>query len=349
MSAQTIESISEFLLHAGTNFQVFDMGRQLAPMDAQTFMDIENGMMTVPQPRQRHAWFGIVFWNTSQPAHEYIWFIKLPVDEQGLLVTASRNHFLQIIVDALGQSLTDEGEDAQTLPDNPYNFVPTQTLMAQFNAFVRYELDKPAFAGTDLVKAYLHEPQQHDWQALSMQAIADVALQLDDPALARALIDQQHQLAEEFLIALLGAAEAGPLAPSLRDHLCEQVATSEAQDALHLAALRALACAHPDMQIQQSLARLLSAPKGCSVDTLSVIAGRHFRQFTPALTKLFFEQAARADADGSFGGALFAGLFADLVQLPGLRNLVLGLLRTTDGSDQLTAAIGTLLRQTKAQ
>ena len=42
MSANSINSISEFLLHAGTEYHVFDLGRRLEPTDSQTFLEIEN-------------------------------------------------------------------------------------------------------------------------------------------------------------------------------------------------------------------------------------------------------------------------------------------------------------------
>ncbi|HBI76406.1 MAG TPA: DUF3549 domain-containing protein, partial [Alteromonas macleodii] len=53
------------LLHAGTEYQVFDLGRRLEPTDSQTFLEIENGSAYAPYPRQQHAWFGIVFWNKN--------------------------------------------------------------------------------------------------------------------------------------------------------------------------------------------------------------------------------------------------------------------------------------------
>tara|TARA_Y100000814_G_scaffold293367_1_gene274622 strand:- start:1382 stop:1690 length:309 start_codon:yes stop_codon:yes gene_type:complete len=102
MDAKQINSISEFLLQAGTEYLVFDLGRRIEPLESQTFLNIENGLHIPPFPRQKHAWFGIVFWNKRASNQHYIWFIKLPIDEQGLVVTATRNHFLQIIVDALG-------------------------------------------------------------------------------------------------------------------------------------------------------------------------------------------------------------------------------------------------------
>ena len=48
MNANSINSISEFLLHAGTEYIVFDMGRRLTALDNQAFLDIENGSTVAP-------------------------------------------------------------------------------------------------------------------------------------------------------------------------------------------------------------------------------------------------------------------------------------------------------------
>ena len=49
MSANGINSISEFLLHAGTEYKVFDLGRRLEPTDSQTFLEIENWDTTIDE------------------------------------------------------------------------------------------------------------------------------------------------------------------------------------------------------------------------------------------------------------------------------------------------------------
>ncbi|MBD3585404.1 DUF3549 family protein [Salinimonas sp. HHU 13199] len=347
MGAQTIESISEFLLHAGTNFQIVDMGREITAIDAQTFLDIENAVTPVPRPRQQHAWFGIIFWNTQQKQNEYIWFLKLPVDEQGLLVPASRNHFLQIIVDALGTSLTEDSEEKQTLPDNPYNFVPNQQQMTLFNAYARQLLDKPLAQGVDDVNRYLSHPAIVDWTQLPVQAIADTALLINQPEKKKAIKACLDMYAEDFQVALLSGCEPVSLDNELIDSLCQVIEAGDAKIKRDQAILRALTTQSETSRIQRMLEGLMNDNASLDIDTLSVIAARHYSQLNDLLIKLFFEQVAKCDEAKGFEGALFKGFFADLVQVPATRERVLGLLRLPDRSAALSRAIGQLFAQTK--
>ncbi|WP_218354812.1 DUF3549 family protein [Alteromonas lipotrueiana] len=351
MSAQTIESISEFLLHAGTNFQVVDMGRGLVPISAQTFLDIENGVAVVPRPRQEHAWFAVVFWNTQdRPAKEYIWFLKLPVDEQGLLVCAARNHFLQIIVDALGNSLAQDTEQADKLPDNPYNFVPAQSQMAHFTALTKHLLNKPVTSGTDEVISYIRHPAVVDWQLLSVQAIADTAYRLDTDQLDATLVQHFDMYAEDFQQTLLSALDNISLPARLQQFLLtrlEQNWEQQNNKTVLLATLRAVSSAKPDSQLQAVLAPVLTS-EHTDIDTLSVVAARHYNQLNDALMLAFFERAALLDNNQHYQGALFQGFFADLVRLPELRDRALTLLRTPERSEILATAIGALFSATRS-
>ena len=345
MSATSIESISEFLLHAGTDFRIFDLGRGIYPLESQAFLEMENGQLPPPRPRQKHGWFGLVFWDRQATTHHYIWFVKLPVDERGLVVSAARNHFLQIIVDALGSSLTAEGETEQTLPDNPYSFVPTEAQMAQFNALVRKHLSQPLSQGTDAVSNYLAAPADNDWQTLPLQAIADTAVRLDEtPTLATTISQNFDHFSPDFQNALMEYVESIALPASL--NACFM---ARAQDpmVIHLPALRALTDTAPNPKLQELLSALLERESQLSIDVLSVIAGRHYQQFNTDLSLQFFERAAWLDEQQQLDGALFAGLFSDLVQIPDLRPTMLGMLRSEARSTRLAAAIGRLFTQTR--
>ncbi|WP_414830059.1 DUF3549 family protein [Alteromonas sp. H39] len=342
MSAASIESISEFLLHAGTNFRVLDLGRGLDELDTQTFLEIEGAQMPAPKPRQQHAWFAIVFWNTQAATQHYIWFLKLPLDERGLVVSASRNHFLQIIIDALGSSLADDTENAQTLPDNPYSFVPPQRLMAQTNAKIKQMLSLPASSGFDLAKNYIQAPGVQDWQQIPVQGIADLAYQLDGE-LGDTVADRFSALAPAFRDALMESCEVVPVSESLFRAFESVLYTP---DGLNLSALRGLALPVRDTRVCSVIDDVLQYD-GLDIDTLSVLAARHFTQLDAQRIKLFFEQAARVDEVTRMQGALFQGFFADLVQVPALRSQVLGVLRDDARSSRLSSAIGALFSQTQ--
>ncbi|BFT31207.1 DUF3549 family protein [Alteromonas sp. D210916BOD_24] len=348
MSANSINSISEFLLHAGTEYHVIDMGRRLTPTASQTFLDIENGSAYAPYPRQQHAWFGIVFWNKQASQSHYIWFIKLPLDEQGLVVAAARNHFLDIIVDALGQSIAQESEKAQTLPDNPYSFVPGQSQLAQFNAMVKNILGQPLSEHAQKVEAYIQAPQLVDWQQIPMQSVADfihaLASHSKSNNLLQAISDNQAIYADVFLNTLMEMSESITTPVELKNLMFEKLMCD---DQVSVSALRGLSSDSFDQTLHDTLCELLHDERSQRVDILSVIAARHFSQMDNVLLSAFLEQVANVDNKEAHSGALFSGFFSDLVQIPQLRRQVLTLLHTNESSKVLSAAFAQLFAQAR--
>lgn len=338
-----ITTLSEFLLHAGTNFQFFDLGRGVHLMDSQAFLDLENGLAPCPRPRQQHAWFAIVFWSGKPVKQHYIWFVKFPVDERGLLVVAARNHFLQIIVDALGQSV--EGEKAETLPDNPYSFVPPQSQMAQFSAITKAHLSLPLSEGVSAVEQYINAPAITDWRQLSIQSVADFSIAVSsgqyDDTIQNNLKLFQHDFAKTLLESFENIDLSTSLKMFLRTFIGETMTTSPS---LALAGLRAVTTQEKDPVVKDILTALMATPQ-LDINTLSVIAGRHYSQLSEDLLVSFFEHAARLDEKEAFNGKLFAGFFSDLVQIPAIRVSVLNVLRSPQRSELLARAFGRLFNQ----
>ena len=350
MSADTINSISEFLLHAGTEYKVFDIGRRLTIIDNQSFLDIESGNAYAPLPRQQHAWFGIVFWNKQSSTEHYIWFVKLPIDEQGLVIAAARNHFLDIIVDGLGQSILEDTEKAKTLPDNPYSFVPNQALLAQFNALVKRALSQPLSDEAKQVEAYIQAPQLVDWQQLSMQSVADFASSLPTHSklalLEEAFTNNANLYSDVFLNTFMEMLEYVPISTSLEQFVLQRFFQKEMYDDINLAALRALSSNAFNQDIHCELKSILSKDISTRLDVLSVVAARHYEQMDNELLTLFLTQAAKVDENEGHDGALFSGFFSDLVQIPKLRRQVLTLLRSPGRPAVLANAFNQLFAQT---
>jgi hypothetical protein len=335
-----INTISEFLLKAGTDYRVFDMARGIRPLDQDTFKKIENAQQPAPFPRQQQAWFGIVFFNPATSAEHYIWFVKLPIDEAGLVIVAAQQQFLQIIVDALGQSV--DIKNNSQLPDNPFSFVPNQQQLADFNSHCRLALALPWSEHYKVAKDYLSAPAQSDWRNVPLQGIADFNASLVQDAASDLLLEQFTQLAPEMQYALCASLENHPIKPALCQ-LLSQWYQQAPEDLNRLSAvLRALAQSQTDPQVSSLLLSILSAQPAMDPAILILIAARHWQQLNqPQVLALYIECLAVQDIK------VFIGLFSDLVQIPETRDSLLGVLRWPQKSAALTQAVGQLFAQDK--
>ena len=79
----TIDTLTHFLTQAGTEFQLFDLGRQLRPLERARFERIERQEEPYPWPLQQKAWLAVHF--HQEAGKHYLWFLSFPLDERGLL------------------------------------------------------------------------------------------------------------------------------------------------------------------------------------------------------------------------------------------------------------------------
>lgn len=335
----SIDTISEFLLHAGTDYRVFDMARGIRPVDSQVFLEIENSTIAAPYPRQQHAWFGILFFNKNTSKEQYIWFVKLPLDEQGLVISAGRRQFLEIVVEALGQQLDKENNPNNQLPENPFTFIPNQNQLADFNAKCRLSLDLGVSKHLEHVTRYLQAPEQHDWRTLSIQGIADFCAQIPQAEHQDLLMANFSQLATEMQTALCTSFE-NHVIPEKISHLLIDWATINPNLAKIQSALRALSQAGNKAAVQAFIHQLLNNSMMPEPNILMLIGARHWHVLNESeLLSLFINHLAECDHE------LFVGLYSDLVQIPEIRDSLLGVLRWPEKSHNLTQAIGVLFGQ----
>lgn len=341
-----ISTISEFLLQAGTEYRIFDMGRGIRKIPAQTFLDIENALKAPAYPRNGHAWYGLVFWNKTMSEQHYIWFVKLPLDEQGLLIPATRNHFLQIIVDALGQQLENAEQKNGQLPENPYSFIPNQHQLADFNAISRAHLSLPPSSHYEQVTSHIASPHSSHWQTIAIQGIADFAARLEKDNHAQLLSEQFEALDDQVKYPLLISLEHHETDIKVAETI-QAWLTRHPQNALHWQhGLRGLSQSKSTGLVKSLVETCLNSDDLCAdAGLLMIIAGRQWQHLTDqSLLMRFLERVAQADADpqSQTEGQLFAGVYTDLVQIPALRSNVLGVLRQPDKPDAVTQAIGKL-------
>jgi hypothetical protein len=340
-----ISTISEFLLHANSQYQVFDMSRGIRTLTAQEFVDIENGLIPHPSPRLGAAWIAVLFWQATagqhavadSPAPEYfIWFLKLPLDEQSKLIPGPRDHFLRILLEVLASQA--KGEPMQELPDHPYSFVPPQQQMAGFNSLVKKQLQLQRGQYFKLTLDYIQAPQQQDWTQVPLQGINDIAAAMDDPGIRNIVLQKFSQLGSEVRYRLCEAMEHHYPCSAFTD-LVLNWSNSSDENAVRIAALRALSRSKEDARLSDFICRLLSQP-ALSTDILVTISGRHWHRLTEhKLFELYMDTVATQAPE------LFSAIFADLVRIPALRQQMLAMLRSPQKSQPLLRAIGTLFSE----
>ncbi|MBO1254114.1 DUF3549 family protein [Alteromonas sp. 5E99-2] len=324
MAHNTIDSLSEFLLHAGTEYSVYDLSRGIYQLEPQRFLNIENGIEPCPSPRQGKAWFAVSFSQSKkiQDSEHYLWFICLPIDEESRIIPASRNHFLQTIIDAL------KADPALTkgLPNNPYVFTPSEVqrgqLVAKLNA-----VDSNSHLHIDPVLAYVRSPGAIDWQKLVTQDIYYAAACINtNTNITTILIKHWHLLATQFKVTLLQALETEQLNAQLQQFLIDELQKNKVFDDAILY-LQALSSQTKVIDLQALLVSILTDNTKLNVNVLTLVASRHYTQFTPAVLRLFLTACIHLDEQGSHQGELFAGFYKDLVAIPALRQETIHFLR----------------------
>lgn len=330
-----INTISEFLLHAGTNYHVFDMGRAIRRLTSQLFLDIELGGTPAPYPRQQHAWFGIIFFNPNLNKEHYIWFIKLPLDEQGLVISAARQQFLQIVVDALGQQL-DKNERNQ-LPENPFTFIPGQQQLADFNSISRQSVGLLPSQHHVLAVQYLQNPQIVEWQTLSVQGIADVLAFIQQDGTEDTFIQQFKNFAPQVQLAFCHSFENHVISPECSAMLLAWWHEAPFEQTRLTALLRALSQSNEHAQLRALIQQVLENGDWLSQNVLILLAARHWQSLHDIeLMSAYIHKLAETDTE------LFGSLFRDLVQIPDTRAKMLAILRWPDKPVSLANAIGKL-------
>jgi hypothetical protein len=339
-ASSNINSLSEFLLQAHTQHMVFDLGRGLRKIDNQTFFEWENQQSPCLYPRQEQAWFCIVFWNEKISQERYIWFIKLPIDENGLLQQAARNQFLEIIVQALGKELEHRQDENAQLPENPYVFTPSQQQLADCNAHIKQHLGLLAHdLESSALRHYLQAPSVQDWQQLKLQDIANYVCASTEA--------EQTQIAQNLqlyplplLSSLLASFESVDLCKALIEAIID-LHKSSTEAHIKALCLRSLNY-KPSHLCNDYLTQLILSEGELDIETLVVISGRFWYLLEETKHLLAYLEKVIAIDNPQESYRLFKAIYADLVRLPDIRSQVLGLLRNTERSKRVSAAIGSL-------
>ena len=340
-----ISTISELLGLSGSQYRIYDLGRKIDKISKEQFNKVELNQVPYPFPSQGHAFIAIAFWQKQSPA-PYLWFVKLPLDERGLLNQGARNHFIAIIIEALGGDLTVNPSEKQEelLKSNPYHFTPAQYKLASINSQLKYDLKKDASIYFEHCQHYFHgQLDWNEWQSVGVQGIADYACRINDNGNTEALVAALPHLPLEVLQPLCSALENQELPVALIEALISFYDSLSAEQTTERTfVLRALAsnCKHP--YVEKLIDDNLSA-NALSDEQLITLAGRCWTALeTPARLSAYLEVLVKADEPG-----LFPAIFKDLVAIPTIRPILFQCMRAPERSEALAKAIGALFNTVK--
>ena len=134
-----VPTLSALMETANAQWRVFDLGRRIQSLSKAEFAQIEENKKSYPFPIQQKARFALVFWHQADSqkakANPFIWFLQFDLDEMGLLKLQQRDHYISLVIKALGEEFIGKSDEQSSELDNhPYSFTPDQNRQAAFNA-----------------------------------------------------------------------------------------------------------------------------------------------------------------------------------------------------------------------
>lgn len=344
---QPIQTLDEFFTRSDGEVSLYHMGRHVGPCPRESLAAFERGELAWPEPWQGQARLAILFrlGNMPEPA---IWFLALPLDEQGMLAPAQRDAFLNRLLETLGRNVSQvEGEEAADvdhfMKENPLAFTPTITFQAMLNARATYDRGLPASQHLEPVEAYFSGQQNIDWKSLGLQGIADFVIRLEASdaetlalrlsSLPTAVIHSvcyclEHQPLTEVLVAALhrrgeAAAQTGDM-----ETLCACLRAVGSTDAF---------------EVGNWYTALLNDTAACGPDVLAAIAGRGwFYLEDNQRLPLFLQRLAEEERSD------FAAVVRDLALIPRLRLPVIMALRDAPIGSPIQHRLSIMMSQRKA-
>ena len=338
-------TLTEFLEFTGFRPRFFDMGRRVQTIPRGRFLEVETGDLPYPFPLQRHAWFAILLQEPGTVRDPAVWFLRFPLDEQGKLLLAARDDFMQQLLAQTEKNLgsMERGDRFHSALDgNSYSFKPNRERLAVFHAKASSLLKRPATAHYGEALAYFRGELGWDqWPRLPLQGIADLAVRsAKDPdmgVIARAL----PVLPAEPYTALCHCLENEETTVEVAAALAARVAAVLEQPApdgaLIAASVRGISLSRGERMRRTLIEKVLRHPVSRDMGILAAIAGRAWESLTdPGIGRLFLERLAV----NSGGAEQFDHCLTDLLFVPGLRRPLLEAMGDPSRSSALESAVG---------
>ncbi len=377
MEINKLNSIHQFFTLIDCDYQCYDIGRNIHPLNKHELSEFEQTQHPCTTPFLQHTWLAILFWPANSdrrsnrssdqppPATHFVWFIKLPLDEQARLNLAARDDFLKRLYDALNQYLlaikNSNKHQLHTLEkamkDNPYGFQPKPEQMANFHALAQKHLRLPPSHYYESVQSWFAGDNQFShWEELGFQGLADFAARLDENYSHGTVTNTTPLSNEQLLINALAHIPAPPF-PALSSCLENHPVSADLSQAIYqrteyelthntdpqslasfcAAAIRAASQSQSAHQPARFILQILESPVGRDIEVLAAVSGRCWQSLKKYEVLMpWLEVLAKTE----HGQGAFNAVLADLMYIPGMREPVLQAFRSPERSRQLSQAIG---------
>lgn len=364
MATLPSDTLTDLIASADFDLRWFDLGRRVRPVARKTAQDFERGAIPWPHPYLRQAWCGLLLspvkndqdqnqnQDQKQEGEPAVWFLRLPLDEQGKLLLPIRDRFLRELHQALEPANHKPGNGAdpakalqQALENSGLMFTPTADKRAVFHAKSARLLGRPPSDHFPAAKAYAKDPAAFPWEQLALQGLADLAVRWDKEQVN--LAANLPRFAGPALAALCQCLESEAIDHQLVEPLIARARQSLKSDApdfhLVIAVIRGISHSPANGMRQQFLTWLLSEdPAGAATqpEVLAAIGSRCSDDLTEAeLARHWLERVSASQPQDNFNL-----LLTDLLFLPSLRNVLLGVLRDPHRQESVAVAFGRFLQ-----
>ena len=312
-------TLIELLENSGARLRILDMGRRVVKIDRNSFLQFEQTAVPWPAPLVRQAWFGMLMQNSDLP-EPLIWFLRMPLDEQGKLVLASRDYFIHRLIEAWQLNRNSEsGEITDALKDNPCVFKPRDDRMAVFHAKASVLTKQPPSRFYEHAQTYFNgDHGWEQWSFVGYQGIADVAARFGENR--EALVKAIPELPPEPLVALCHCLENEKVDHTIAGALAGRLDASLNDTALVTALIRGLSFTTSMSIREKAYRRVLELPRLASnIEILAAIAGRAWEMLHESD---FCDSYLSALAANDSGQEAFNHCLEDLLFIPGLKKPV---------------------------
>lgn len=348
-----VNTITDFVKSLDAELRVFDMGRRLYRLSNGQFQKFENLEIPYPTPLKRHAWLGFAIWWKETKEEPLIWFLKLPLDEQGMIIPASRDDFIQRLMKAIqSRMINPESKEQSILNESDLAFTPNQERMASFHAKTSRFLSKNASSFYEQAISYLKKEQPIEaWETLGLQGLADICARLEDLNHAEILNNAIQWLPDAPKFQILALLENEEITTELSLTILEQLNNELNQEtpnqALVATGLRALSGSKAQQPRQALILKILTnSSLEHDLEIISTVVSRCWSDLeNPDICYQLFERVAEQEA----AEQIFIQLFVDLVAIPGVRPWLMTMTRRTDRSEALSRCIGQLFGAVQKQ